>query len=204
MCKKPLLNLLSNKYVRFAGLIFLAGFFLGYTMRLFDFINAPIFSTLGVIYPIHNEARFYSYVEMGLPEERVAMMTERFGTTIDVLYVMKNNVVSPFILITTGVIFALPGVVMTFLVGISIGTSIPEVIEFLGPGLMLKTIFASLFYVAAIILAASIGFEIGESMIRFMRKGKFKVSQELYNRSVILILLIILNILIQYFLLVVR
>ena len=203
MCSKTLEKLIKNRYLRFGAMIFLAGFLLGYTLRLFDFITAPVFSRIGVLYPIHNEARFHAYTEMKAYGVKTSIFgDEMLEKKVDALYVMRNNVVSSFLLITTGVVFAIPGIFMTFLVGVSVGASFPEVVEFLPAELALKTVGLAALYIAAILIAASIGLEIGAMMLNTVRQKKIKLKRDLYDRFVMLLALILINIILQYVLLV--
>lgn len=197
-------RLIDNKYFRFAAIIFFAGFFLGYTMRLFDFITAPVFSRVGVLYPIHNEARHHAYMEMGIAAEKSGIITENLGSQVDALYVMRNNIVSSFMLVTAGAVFAVPGVFMTFLVGMSVGASFPEVVEFLPAGLAVKTSSLAVLYILAVLISASIGFEIGKMMLDFVRQKRVRVNKSLYNRFVVLLSLILINMVLQYVLLVMK
>lgn len=192
----------KDKFIRIALVILLLSFFLGYTMRFLDFTKGPMFSTIGVIYPIHQEA-YPHYIPGMSGYEQVGMKTDMISESpIDFLYVARNNIVSAVLLCSMGVLLAIPTAVFTFLVGISAGASIPEVLEFAGALIAIKTISLFVLYAAAITLAASIGLEIGFAVLRFAKDKKIKIDKIIYDKAILLMILVIINIVLQYVLLV--
>jgi len=195
--------MLSNRYVKIAAILFFASFFLGYSLRFLDFITSPPFGRIGVIYPIHEE---YQYNQHLL--ERAAGIYpayENVGESqIDLLYVLRNNVISAILLVTIGVLAGVPTAIYLFLIGITAGASIPEVLEFASLLIAAKTIFSFLFYTAAVITAGSLGIEAGTNVLDFIRGNKPSLDSSVYDRTLLLFALIILNIIIQYALLVAK
>lgn len=185
----------NNKYVRLAAILFFFGFFLGYTMRFLDFIKSPVFTNIGVIYPVHQEAspRIFDYALRGY---------EYPSPSVDLLYVVRNNIVSGVLLASIGALAAVPTAIYTFIIGISSGASIPEVLEFANLAIAIKTIIAFLFYSFAAIISASLGLELGASVVAFAQGKKFSIEKSVYDRAIVAGALIVINIILQYVLLV--
>ncbi|NOQ55494.1 MAG: hypothetical protein GQ477_01670 [Nanohaloarchaea archaeon] len=195
----------NDKYLKIALIILLFAFFLGYSMRVFDFTKSPILGEIGVIYPIHQEA--FPYYMGGVALESRSMDTkvsyDRISESpIDLLYVMRNNVISAVLLVGTGVLLGIPTVIFTFLVGLSAGASIAEVLEFAGLIVALKTIFLLTTYVIAVVLAASIGIEIGSAIIRYLKTNIFEIDKKIYDKAIAVIIIVATNIILQFVLLV--
>ncbi len=195
----------EDKYLKIALIILLFAFFLGYSMRVFDFTKSPILGEIGVIYPIHQEA--FPYYMGGVALESRSMDAtisyDRISESpIDLLYVMRNNVISAVLLVGTGVLLGIPTVIFTFLVGLSAGASIAEVLEFAGLIVALKTIFLLTTYVIAVVLAASIGIEIGSAIIRYLKTNKFEIDKKIYDKAIAVMIIVVINIILQFVLLV--
>ena len=122
---------------------------------------------------------------------------------IDLLYVMRNNVISAVLLVGTGVLLGIPTVIFTFLVGLSAGASIAEVLEFAGLIVAVKTIFLLTTYVIAVVLAASIGIEIGLAIIRYLKTNIFEIDKKIYDKAIAVMIIVVINIILQYVLLVI-
>ncbi|MEA3229724.1 MAG: hypothetical protein U9P44_02310 [archaeon] len=198
-------TIMSDRFVKIASIIIIFAFFLGYSMRFLDFTKSPFMGEIGVIYPIHQEA--YPYYIGGMSGHKAMAETatgyERISESpIDFLYVIRNNVISAVLLTGTGVLLAIPTVIFTFLVGLSAGASIAEVLEFASLIIAVKTIFLFVTYAAAVVLAASVGIEIGFVIIGFLRGKKIEVSKTMYDKALLLMLLAVINIILQYVLLV--
>lgn len=194
-------KLLENRYVKIAAILFFASFFLGYSLRFLDFITDPPFGRIGVIYPIHEE-----FQRMHLLERAAGIGGyENVGESpIDLLYVLRNNAISAILLVTIGVLAGIPTAIYLFLIGITAGASIPEVLEFASLWIAAKTIFSFLFYTAAVITAGSLGIEAGKGVVDFMRGNRFAIERSAYDRALLLFALVILNVILQYFLLVAK
>ncbi len=183
-------NLLKNRYVKLALILFIAGFFLGYTIRILDFTQRTFFDDTGVIYPIHQE-QLKGYE---MPQEE---------SEVDLLYVMRTNIISVILLVAIGAVFAFPTIVYLFLIGLSAGTSIPEVLEFAGILMAIKVLICFASYAITVILAGSIGIEIGKMLWQFIKEKKIKIQKDMYDRALYALILIVINIILQYVLLVV-
>ncbi|MBW6461919.1 MAG: stage II sporulation protein M [DPANN group archaeon] len=195
----------EDKYLKIALIILLFAFFLGYSIRVFDFTKSPIMGEIGVIYPIHQEA--FPYYMGGVSLESRSMDSsisyDRISESpIDILYVMRNNVISAVLLVSTGVLLGIPTVVFTFLVGLSAGASIAEVLEFAGLIVAAKTIFLLTTYMIAVVLAASIGIEMGSAIIRYLKTNIFEIDKKIYDKAIVVIIIVVINIILQYVLLV--
>lgn len=195
----------EDKYLKIALIILLFAFFLGYSMRVFDFTKSPILGEIGVIYPIHQEA--FPYYMGGVALESRSMDStisyDRISESpIDLLYVMRNNVISAVLLVGTGVLLGIPTVIFTFLVGLSAGASIAEVLEFAGLIVALKTIFLLTTYVIAVVLAASIGIEMGSAIIRYLKTNIFEIDKKIYDKAIAVMIIVVINIILQFVLLV--
>ena len=194
----------DDKYLKIALIILLFAFFLGYSMRFFDFTKSPIMGEIGVIYPIHQEA--FPYYMGGIAIQSDMAGSVRYDriseSPIDFLYVMRNNVISAVLLVGTGVLLGIPTVVFTFLVGLSAGASIAEVLEFAGLIVALKTIFLLTTYVIAVALSASIGIEVGSAIIRYFKDNRFEIDRKIYDKAIAVIIIVVINIILQYVLLV--
>ncbi|MBW6451400.1 MAG: hypothetical protein K0B02_01605 [DPANN group archaeon] len=192
----------QDKFVKIALMILLLSFFLGYTMRFLDFTKSPIFGSIGVIYPIHQET--YPYYSQNVGGGEFSDMNREIipNSPIDFLYVIRNNIVSAVLVSSMGVLIAIPTAIFTFLVGMSAGASIPEVLEFASTFIAIKTILLFILYTAAITLAASIGLEIGFMILKFIKDKKIEVNKTLYDKLILLMILVIINIILQYVLLV--
>ncbi len=189
----------DDKYLKIALMILIFAFFLGYSMRFFDFTKSPIMGEIGVIYPIHQEA--FPYYMGGIAESKVSY--DRISESpIDFLYVMRNNVISAVLLVSTGVLLGIPTVVFTFLVGLSAGASIAEVLEFAGLIVALKTIILLATYMIAVVLSASIGIEVGSAIIRYFKDNRFEIDRKIYDKAIAVIIIVVINIILQYVLLV--
>lgn len=195
-------EILANRYVKIAAILFFASFFLGYSLRFLDFITDPPFGRIGVIYPIHEE-----YQRLHLLERAAGIYPgyENAGESpLDLLYVLRNNAISAILLVTIGVLAGIPTAIYLFLIGVTAGASIPEVLEFASLWIAAKTIFSFLFYTAAVITAGSLGIEAGKGVVDFMRGNRFAIEKSAYDRALLLFALVILNVILQYFLLVAK
>jgi uncharacterized membrane protein SpoIIM required for sporulation len=203
-----------NRFVKIALILLFAGFFLGYSMRYLDFVKKPMLSDVGVVYPIHQQYtnNYYPYpMYRGAMMEKVAMDSsyvssgyDEIGESpIDMLYVMRNNIISALILIATGVLIGIPSIIYLFVIGLSAGASIPEVLEFAPFGMGVKVIFCFILYAVAVLFATSIGIELGKIVLDFIRGREIKVDKSIFDRAILVIGLVIVNIVLQYLLLVV-
>lgn len=194
---------LGNRFVKIALILLFAGFFLGYSMRYLDFIKRPVLEDVGVIYPIHQQYRYVN-PEYDTFNVRDTSSYEQVGESpIDMLYVMRNNVISALILIATGVLIGIPSIIYLFIIGITAGASIPEVLEFAPFFVGLKVIFLFILYALAVVIATSIGIELGKIVLDFIKGREIKVDKSLYDRAIFVVVLVIVNIVLQYALLVV-
>ena len=196
----------KDKYLKVALIILLFAFFLGYSMRVFDFTKSPILGEIGVIYPIHQEAFPYYMGGVSLESRAIGdggISYDRISESpIDLLYVMRNNIISAVILVGTGVLLAIPTVIYIFLVGLSAGASIAEVLEFASFIVAIKTIFLLITYVIAIVISTAIGLEIGSTIIRYLKTNIFEIDKGIYDKAIVAIILVVINIILQYVLLV--
>ncbi|NOR84582.1 hypothetical protein GQ473_00545 [archaeon] len=203
---KFLKNLKEDKYIKIAAILLFAAFFLGYTMRVLDFTKSPALSSIGVIYPIHQES-YPHYMNSMIGYESSSSMRGGYDqiseSPIDFLYVARNNIVSSVLIVFTGVLFAIPSIIFTFLTGLTAGQSIPEVLEFANGIIAAKTIFLFISYAFAIILATSIGIELGIALFKFIKEKKLQLKKTIYDKALLLIIITILNIILQYLLLVI-
>ncbi len=203
---KLIKSLKEDKYIKIAAIILFAAFFLGYSMRFLDFTKSPALSSIGVIYPIHQEA-YPHYMDSMIGYEGSPGIRGGYDqiseSPIDFLYVARNNIVSSVLIVFTGVLFAVPSIIFAFLTGLTAGQSIPEVLEFANGFIAAKTIFLFISYAFAIILAASIGIELGIALLKFIKEKKLQLEKTIYDKALLLIIITILNIILQYLLLVV-
>ncbi|MFP4111700.1 MAG: stage II sporulation protein M [Candidatus Woesearchaeota archaeon] len=196
-------EMLSNRFVKIALILFFAGLFLGYSMRYLDFIKRPILENVGVIYPIH-EQYLSNNLQYADSSVRPDVSYEQVGESpIDMLYVMRNNIISALILIATGVLIGIPSIIYLFIIGITAGASIPEVLEFAPAGIALKVVFLFVLYAIAVMAATSIGIELGKFVLDFIRGREIKIDKSVYDRALLVVGLVIANVILQYLLLVV-
>jgi uncharacterized membrane protein SpoIIM required for sporulation len=209
-------HILQNRFIKISLILLFAGFFLGYSMRYLDFIKRPILENVGVIYPIQEQyiQNYYPFLSSdgGISIEKssdaytsyaIRPGYEEIGQSpIDLLYVMRNNIISALILIATGVLIGIPSVIYLFVVGLAAGASIPEVLEFASFGIASKVIFCLIFYAIAVIIATSIGIELGRMVLDFIRGREVRIEKNIYDRAILVIAFVIVNIALQFVLLV--
>ena len=189
----------NDRFMKIALITIIFAFFLGYSMRFLDFSKSPIMGEIGVIYPIHQEVypHYIGSMSGGLGGREISY-DKISESPIDFLYVMRNNVISAVLLAGTGVLLAVPTIIFTFFVGLSAGASIAEVLEFASLLIAVKTIFMSATYLIAVALASSIGIEVGFAILRFLREKKMEISKIIYDKALLLMLLVVINIILQY------
>ena len=189
----------NDKFMKIALITIIFAFFLGYSMRFLDFSKSPIMGEIGVIYPIHQEVypHYIGSMSGGLGGREISY-DKISESPIDFLYVMRNNVISAVLLAGTGVLLAVPTIIFTFFVGLSAGASIAEVLEFASLLIAVKTIFMSATYLIAVALASSIGIEVGFAILGFLREKKMELSKIIYDKALLLMLLVVINIILQY------
>ncbi|MEA2003449.1 MAG: stage II sporulation protein M [archaeon] len=194
------LNAIKNdRFMKIAFITIIFAFFLGYSMRFLDFTKSPFMGEIGVIYPIHQEVYPHYIGSMSSGLDRMEMSYDKISESpIDFLYVMRNNVISAVLLAGTGVLLAVPTIIFTFFVGLSAGASIAEVLEFASLLIAVKTIFMSATYLIAVALASSIGIEVGFAILKFLREKKMEISKIIYDKALLLMLLVVINIILQY------
>ena len=189
----------NDRFMKIALITIIFAFFLGYSMRFLDFTKSPLMGEIGVIYPIHQEVypHYIGSMSGGLGGREISY-DKISESPIDFLYVMRNNVISAVLLAGTGVLLAVPTIIFTFLVGLSAGASIAEVLEFASLLIAVKTIFMSATYLIAVALASSIGIEVGFAILRFLREKKMEISKIIYDKALLLMILVVINIILQY------
>lgn len=203
----------SNRFIKIALILLFAGLFLGYSMRYLDFVKRPILNDVGVIYPIHEQYQNHYYPMTrgyAVADQKMAMESdaslgpENIGESpIDLLYVMRNNIISSLILIATGVLIGIPSIIYLFVIGMSAGASLPEVLEFAPFGTGVEVIFLLFFYSLTVVLATSIGIELGKIVLDFIRGREIKIDKTIYDRAIYVVALVVVNIVLQYLLLVI-
>ena len=189
----------NDRFMKIALITIIFAFFLGYSMRFLDFTKSPLMGEIGVIYPIHQEVypHYIGSMSGGLGGREISY-DKISESPIDFLYVMRNNVISAVLLAGTGVLLAVPTIIFTFFVGLSAGASIAEVLEFASLLIAVKTIFMSATYLIAVALASSIGIEVGFAILRFLREKKMEISKIIYDKALLLMILVVINIILQY------
>lgn len=178
-------------------MIFFAGFFIGYTLRFLDVIHGPAFG-FEPIYPIHRETVYamksfegYAYEAMG------------YDLELEILDVLRSNIVPAVAIIGCGVLLAIPSATLLFVIGIASGSSLAEILEFTPLMMNIKVLICLSVFVGAVIFSTGAGFHVGSSVMSLIRKKQLKIEKTFYDYLFIASGLVILGIVLQYFLLVI-
>lgn len=186
----------NEKFLWFAGMVFFAGFFIGYTLRFLDVVKGPVFG-FEPIYPIHRET-IYAMKALG----GYGYGAPTFEYEIELLDVLKSNIVPAVAVIASGVLICIPSVTLLFVIGIASGSSLAEILEFTPFIMNIKVGAVLLVFTAAMIFSASAGFHIGSSVYFLIKDKKLEIEKSFYDHILIGSALVGLGIILQYVLLV--
>jgi uncharacterized membrane protein YedE/YeeE len=188
----------DKKFLWFACMVFFAGFFIGYTLRFLDVIHGPAFG-FEPIYPIHRET---VYAMRALGGYGYGYGAPAYEYEIELLDVLRSNVVPAVSIVASGVLVCVPSVTLLFVIGIASGSSLAEILEFT-PFIMNTKVGAVLsVFTAAMIFSASAGFHIGSSVYLLIKDKRLQVEKSFYDHVLIASALVGLGIVLQYVLLV--
>ncbi len=190
---------LREEALKIAFLTFFGGFFIGYTMRLFDIIPVPF--SFESLFPIYSEAVF-AMKERGYEYAGSFFIPESLKYKPDFLDVIRNSILLPILLVGSSVLFAIPTIIILFVSGISAGSAFAEIIEFAPLSILLKFFASSAVFIASLLFSASIGFYICSYIFDIVRSREFKTEKGFYDYALYMLGLIILSMFFQYFLMV--
>jgi len=179
-----------------SAIVFFAGFFIGYTLRLLDVIRGPAFG-FEPIFPIHQET-VYAMKSLGYEYGRAYGV----NSEIEFLDVLRSNIVPAVSIVASGVLLTIPSVTLLFVIGIASGSSFAEILEFTPFLVNIKVIVVLGVFVSAMMFSASTAFHLGYSVYFFIKEKRLVIEKSFYDHFIVASCLVGVGIVLQYILLV--
>ncbi|GBE18698.1 hypothetical protein BMS3Abin16_01304 [archaeon BMS3Abin16] len=183
---------LRDNSLKIALMIFISGFYIGYTLRFFDVICTPL--VRGFLFPIYDQAVASMKPYGGYPNSQFIGYGISESTGFDIF---KNNFLPATLLIGTSIIFGLPTMIILFFIGVGAGSSLAEIIEFTTLSTSLQFIVATIIFAAMVVYAGSVGFYICSFLYDTIRNRDFKVEKTFYDHILVTAGLVVLGIIVQ-------
>jgi len=174
--------------LKVAALLFLSGFYLGYTVRFFDIIPETLDS--GYLYPLYPLAKASSWV---LPYFRHGLRP----SSLSALDVTRYNLFPAALLIATGSLFALPTMILLFIIGFFTGMGLVEIVQYAPVGAALYLLLTTGLFTASMLYCASTGFHLCSSVTEVIEGGEFRLSKTLLDHLLLSIGITLLSIAVQ-------
>lgn len=172
-------SIIEFKWFKISTTIFLGGFFIGYNLSFLDFTWFP-FPTL-VPY-LANKAYFNDYSQSLLLEK---------------LEYIKYTLAEAVIVLAGGVLIGLLTVGALFILGLSIGASLPYILEYAKALTIAQSfIFIALYACSLMFLGAS-GLSLGASILQLAKNTTWKIDKRAYNSFFLGLIFLIFTIVIE-------
>jgi len=177
-------DLYGFKWFKISMAIFLGGFFIGYNLGFLDF--APMLAPFHYLVPYLGKETFSAYYPGSIPQ-------------IDKLDYVKYTFAEAVVVLGGGVLIGLVTVGALFVLGFSVGVSLPAILEYAGAFAVFQSIaFAILFTFAMIFLGTS-GMSLGSSVLHLAKNTAFKIDRRTYDAFLLGLAFVILSILMELF-----
>jgi len=179
---EDLQSLYRFKWFKISAFIFLGGFFIGYDLAFLDFT--------AVLVP-------FPYLLPYLANSLVSAWHSDGFVLADKLEYVKYTFAEAVIVLGGGVLIGLATVGALFILGLSVGTCMPAILEYAEAIVVFRSVVFSIFFTCAMILFGTSGLSLGSSILHLIRNTSFKTDRRTYDAFLLGLSFLILSIIIQ-------
>lgn len=172
-------ELFQFKWMKIAAAILLGGFFIGYNLAFLDFtwISFPIL----VPYLGRETALGYPYTP----------------SLLDKLGYVQYTFAEAVVVLGGGVLIGLVTVGALFILGLSIGSSLPAILEYSGALIIAQSVIFIILYVCSLIFLGASGLSLGSSILHLARDTAWRIDRRTYDSFLIGLLFLILAVVVE-------
>lgn len=176
----PALKLLFQfKWMKISAAILLAGLFIGYNLAFLDFTWIPF----PILVPYL--ARETSFGYSSIPP------------VLDKLDYMKYTFAEAVVVVGGGVLIGLATVGALFVLGLSIGSSLPAILEYSGALIITQSVIFMILFVCSLIFLGTSGLSLGASILHLARNTAWKVDRRTYDAFLLGLFFLILAVVLE-------
>ena len=171
--------LFQFKWMRISAAILLGGFFIGYNLAFLDFTrNIPF----PILTPYLARGTYFGYYS---------------PTLLDKLDYVKYTFAEAVVVLGGGVLIGSATVGALFVLGLSIGSSIPPILEYSGALIIAQSVIFIIFFVCSLIFLGTSGLSLGASILHLARNTAWKIDRRTYDAFLLGILFLILTVVVE-------
>jgi len=182
--EKGLRDLYGFKWFKISTAIFLGGFFIGYNLGFLDFVPTPI--PFQYLVPYLAKVMSSAYYPGSVPQ-------------IDKLDYVKYTFAEAVVVLGGGVLIGLVTVGALFILGLSVGASLPSILEYAGASAASQSIVFAFLFACAMIFLGTSGLSLGSSILHLAKNTAFKIDRRTYDAFLLGLAFLILSILMELF-----
>lgn len=181
---KVVRDLYGFKWFKISMAIFLGGFFIGYNLGFLDFVPTPI--PFQYIVPYLGKEAFPAYPPGSVPQ-------------LDKLDYVKYTFAEAVIVLGGGVLIGLVTVGALFILGLSVGVSLPAILEYAGAVAVSQSIVFAIFFMLAMTFLGTSGLSLGSSILHLAKNTAFSIDRRTYDAFLLGLTFLILSIIVEVF-----
>jgi len=181
---KGLQGLYGFKWFKISIAIFLGGFFIGYNLGFLDFTPTPI--PFQYLVPYLGRVMFSAYYPGSVPQ-------------VDKLDYVKYTFAEAVVVSAGGVLIGLVTVGALFILGLSVGASLPSILEYAGTLVASQSLVFAVLFTCAMIFLGTSGLSLGSSILHLAKNTAFKIDRRTYDAFLLGLAFLTLSILMELF-----
>jgi len=169
-------EIIEFKWFKISAAILLGGFFIGYNLAFLDFTWIPF----PALIPYLSKEMRFSYYPDFFP----------MGKLDYVRYTLAEAI----IVLAGGVLIGLATAGALFILGLSIGFSLPAILEYTKALTIAKSAIFTILFLCSLIFLGTSGLSLGDSILRLARNAAWKIDKRAYNTLLLGLFFLILTI----------
>jgi len=172
-------ELLQFKWTRISAAVLLGGLFIGYNLAFLDFTLIPF--PILVPYLAKETSFGYPYIP----------------PLLDKLDYVKYTLAEAVVLVGGGVLIGLTTVGTLFVLGLSVGSSLPPILEYSGTLIIAQSVIFIIFFVCSLIFLGTSGLSLGAPILHLARNTAWKIDRRTYDAFLLGLLFLILAVVVE-------
>jgi len=181
---KGLQDLYRFKWFKISTAIFLCGFFIGYNLGFLDF--ALMLIPFHYLVPYLGKQTFSAYYPGSLLQ-------------INKLDYVKYTFAEAVVVLGGGVLIGLVTVGALFVLGFSVGASLPAILEYAGAFAVFQSLVFTILFTCSMIFLGTSGMSLGSSVLHLAKNTAFKLDRRTYDAFLLGLAFLILSIVVELF-----
>jgi len=167
------------KWFRISAAILLGGFFIGYNLAFLDFSWIPF----PILVPFLAGDTYFGYYSA--------------APLLDKLDYVKYTLAEAVVVLGGGVLVGLVTVGALFVLGVSIGSSLPAILEYSGAFIIAQSMIFLVLFACSLIFLGTSGLSLGASILHLARDTAWKIDRRTYDTFLIGLLFLVLAVVVE-------